>query len=58
MFLLQKYEIFNNYQLNFYRQKQNVLSAKLSLTAPPYEGALPTALIIIFNNKHIYQNNP
>lgn len=45
MFLLQKYEIYKNYQLNFYRQKQNILSAKLSLT-PRYGGSLVTALKI------------
>ena len=34
MFVLQKYEIYKNYQLSLYRQKQNILSEKLSLTSP------------------------
>ena len=50
MFVLQKYEIYKNYQLSFYRQKQNILSEKLSLTSP-YEGSLATALCKTSINK-------
>lgn len=50
MFVLQKYEIYKNYQLSLYRQKQNILSEKLSLTSP-YEGSLATALCKTSINK-------
>ena len=50
MFVLQKYEIYKNYQLSLYRQKQNILSEKLSLTSH-YEGSLATALCKTSINK-------